>query len=50
MPQLHKLTRSQKILLSEKGYNPNDYLLSRNMPNSLILVNNTTKDYLVVEK
>lgn len=50
MPQLHKLTRGQKILLSKKGLNPNDYLLSRDMPNTLILVNKTTKEYLVVEK
>lgn len=50
MPQLHKLTRGQKILLSQKGFDPNDYLLLRNLPNTLIIVNKTTKEHLVVEK
>lgn len=50
MPQLRKLTRGQKILLSKKGFNPKDYLLLRNLPNTLIVVNKTTKEYLVVEK
>lgn len=50
MPQLRKLTREQKILLSKKGFNPKDFLLMRSLPNTLIVVNKTTKDHLVVEK
>lgn len=50
MPQLHKLTRDQKILLSKMGHDPKAYLLERNLPNSLILVDKTTKERLVVDK
>lgn len=50
MPQLHRLTRSQKILLSKKGYNPDDYLLFRDMPNILILINKTNGKTVVIEK
>jgi len=50
MKQPRKLTRSQKILLSEKGIDPKPYALRRELPNSLILVEKATGKVLVVEK
>lgn len=50
MKQPKRLSRAQKILLARKGVNTKDHLLIRELPNSLILVNKTTKECLVVEK
>lgn len=50
MKQTHKLTRSQKILLTGKGMDPANYRLIEDLPEVLILQNQTTGLTEVVEK
>ncbi|MCD7805393.1 MAG: hypothetical protein LUH03_09705 [Oscillospiraceae bacterium] len=48
--QLKKLTRRQKILLSEAGLNPEDYRISWEGVYSLIVTHRKTGDTQVIEK
>ena len=43
MKQTKKLTREQKILLSNRGLNPVDYRLVRERPTHLIVYNTQTR-------
>ncbi len=50
MKNPRKLTRRQKILLSQIGYEPKAYAIARELENTLILVRKATGERLVVEK
>lgn len=50
MKQPKKLTRSQKIMLSEQGIDPKELALVRDLPNSQIFVNKSTGETVVIEK
>ena len=45
-----KLTRAQKIALTERGINPLGYQIMRELPNSYILRHRLTGEIKVVEK
>lgn len=45
-----KLTRKQKELLSAQGMNPDQFQLFRDLPNSLIVKNKQTGEFIVIEK
>ena len=50
MKRLKKLTRSQKIMLSKNGIDPEGKYLRRELPNSLLLFDVVTNKLMVVEK
>lgn len=50
MKQTKKLTRSQKILLSNKGMDPANFRLVLDLPEVLILYNTVTRMEEVIEK
>jgi len=45
-----KLTYEQKMILAKKGYDPQDYLLVRETPRMLVLLNRKTAEHVKVEK
>lgn len=49
MKRAKKLTRAHKILLSNRGYDPEKYLFLRALQNSVIFVARATGEHLVVE-
>jgi len=50
MKQPKKLTRSQKIQLSKKGYDPAEYGLHGEVGSTLIFINLKTKEKLVIPR
>lgn len=50
MKQGKKLTRKQKELLLENGYDFNEWLLERQTESSFTYVHRNTKEILVLEK
>lgn len=45
-----RLTRAQKIALSERGVNPMGYQVLRELPNSIIVKHRLTGDIKVIDK
>lgn len=45
-----KLTRKQKELLSSQGWDPQNYLCVRDLPNSLTLLNKGTDEVVIFGK
>lgn len=50
MKQPKRLTRNQKIRLSKKGYNPDEYGFLEEVGNTEVFINLNTKDRLVMPK
>ena len=50
MKRPRKLTRNQKIMLSQLGYDPAQYLLVQDLPNQLFLQERKTALKVVVDK
>jgi hypothetical protein len=50
MKQLKKFTRNQKELVMKAGYNPQEYGLQRELPNTIIIRHRETKETVVIEK
>lgn len=50
MKQAKKLTRQQKIMLADRGYEPRRYALLNDLPNTLVLRDKYTGLIEVVDK